>query len=339
MAANNSKPQQVCVVGAGVVGLSTAVHLLERFPGKLDLTLVADKFSPHTVSDKATGIFIYSDLGVHSDQVEDGKRWLSTSLQRIQSIFSSAENAQIGISLTPGYVFLSSPQPEPWWKNLMFGFRQVRLNSAEANALSVPPDCAEIWAFSTYTLTPTVYLGWLMDKATKLGCTIKKAMITDLNELTFTYDVVINCTGLGSCKELVSDSKMYPIRGQYVLVRAPWIKHWLLYEDFGDLIIAPRASDVVLGATVEVGNWTESTDEEVISRIKKTCCDWVPSLAGAEVIGAFAGLRPGRDSIRLEECLSPNGSSLVHCYGHGGKGVVLSWGCAVDIGNIVDMKF
>lgn len=44
----------VVVVGAGVIGLSTALHLLERFaPGTLDLTVVSDKFSPDTTSNKA----------------------------------------------------------------------------------------------------------------------------------------------------------------------------------------------------------------------------------------------------------------------------------------------
>lgn len=43
----------VSVVGAGVIGLSTALHLLERFPDTLDLTVVSDKFSPNTTSNKA----------------------------------------------------------------------------------------------------------------------------------------------------------------------------------------------------------------------------------------------------------------------------------------------
>lgn len=37
------------------------------------------------------------------------------------------------------------------------------------------------------------------------------------------YDLVINCTGLGSAK-LFGDSTMYPIQGHVIRVRAPWVK-------------------------------------------------------------------------------------------------------------------
>ena len=34
----------------------------------------------------------------------------------------------------------------------------------------------------------------------------------------------------------------------------------------------------------------------------------------------------------------PSGVLRVDCYGHGGQGFLLSWGCDVDIGNIVEKK-
>jgi len=36
------------------------------------------------------------------------------------------------------------------------------------------------------------------------------------------WDVVINCTGLGS-QQLLPDSHSYPIRGQIMRVKAPWV--------------------------------------------------------------------------------------------------------------------
>ena len=340
MAIINSELMRVCVVGAGVVGLSTALHLSERFTGKLDLTIIADKFSPHIVSDMASGIFLYSDLGIKTEKVlADSKRWLSTSLERIRYIFSSTENAQVGIALSHGYIFWSSPQADPWWKELVYGFRHVELESTEARTLSIPPDVAEIWACSTYTMNPTPYLEWLMEKAKEGGCTVENTKIFSLDELALTYDIVINCTGLNSSKELVADPDLYPIRGQAVVAKAPWLMHWLCHwRTDGLSYIIPRASDVVLGGTAEVGNWDESTDESVISDIVERCQELVPSLAGAVSVRSFAGLRPGRDAVRLEGGENSNGQLLIHCYGHGGKGFVLSWGCAVDIGDMVEQK-
>ena len=46
----------VAVVGAGVIGLSVALHLTERFPGLLDVTIIADRFTPDTTSDKSSAL-------------------------------------------------------------------------------------------------------------------------------------------------------------------------------------------------------------------------------------------------------------------------------------------
>jgi D-amino-acid oxidase len=51
------------------------------------------------------------------------------------------------------------------------------------------------------------------------------------------------------------------------------------------------------------------------------------------------GLRPARPSVRLEEERLAHGagqvSRVVHCYGHGGAGVTLSWGCADEVASLV----
>ena len=56
-----------------------------------------------------------------------------------------------------------------------------------------------------------------------------------------------------------------------------------------------------------------------------------PRLAGARVLRHKVGLRPARPSVRLERV-----GDVVHCYGHGGCGVTVSWGCADDVVGLVD---
>lgn len=54
-------------------------------------------------------------------------------------------------------------------------------------------------------------------------------------------------------------------------------------------------------------------------------------------VNVWAGLRPSREPLRLDserriKSLSQPSDVLVcHCYGHGGSGVTLSWGCAEDL--------
>ena len=42
-------------------------------------------------------------------------------------------------------------------------------------------------------------------------------------------------------------------------------------------------------------------------------------------------LRPGRPEVRVEAGTTDDGRPLVHNYGHGGAGFILSWGCALDV--------
>jgi D-amino-acid oxidase len=56
----------------------------------------------------------------------------------------------------------------------------------------------------------------------------------------------------------------------------------------------------------------------------------LPVLADAEVLRTLVGLRPARPTIRLEPELRPAGP-ILHCYGHGGAGISLSWGCAEEV--------
>lgn len=99
--------------------------------------------------------------------------------------------------------------------------------------------------------------------------------------------------------------------------------------------ILPRPNgEVVLGGTVQPGNWsTESSDDDVRA-IWARCCALCPAVRDSEVLATAAGLRPGRtNSTRVEldpRCLA-NGAIVIHNYGHAGSGHTLQWGCAQDV--------
>lgn len=48
---------RIAVVGAGVIGLSTAVCISKLVPG-CSITIISDKFTPDTTSDVAAGMLI-----------------------------------------------------------------------------------------------------------------------------------------------------------------------------------------------------------------------------------------------------------------------------------------
>ncbi len=67
-------------------------------------------------------------------------------------------------------------------------------------------------------------------------------------------------------------------------------------------------------------------DPATAERILHRARELVPALADARVLGHRVGLRPARAGVRLER-----EGSVIHCYGHGGSGVTISWGCAAEV--------
>ena len=330
----------MAVIGAGVIGLSAAFNLTQNFPKHLDVTIIADKFSPELVSDQAGMIFypagLISATSTDNEEQELRKKWMRDTFSFFHSIYSSVDNAEVQLCLRGGYHFQYSHLPDPWWKECVFGFRHVDLKSVEARVIQTPPNCVDIWAYAAYVMAPSNYLKWLTKCIKQNGGLLVKKKVESLEELTG-YDIIINCTGIGS-RELVNDHTVRPGKGQIVAVRAPWITHFSVNAcNDGLWYILPRADDIALGGSYDIDNWSETPDPDLAQKIFKGCQKLVPSLSKAEIISEWVGLRPVREPVRMESNYDgPNGSLLIHCYGHGALGFTLGWGCACEIRNKVE---
>lgn len=160
--------------------------------------------------------------------------------------------------------------------------------------------------------------------------------IEDLWELHQSFDIVVNCSGLGS-RQLAGDLKIFPVRGQVLKVQAPWVKHFIR-DGSGLTYIYPGISNVTLGGTRQKGDWNLSPDAEISKGILSRCCALEPSLHGACDIREKVGLRPSRPGVRLEKELLAQGSRrlpVVHHYGHGSGGIAMHWGTALEAARLV----
>jgi D-amino-acid oxidase len=117
----------------------------------------------------------------------------------------------------------------------------------------------------------------------------------------------------------------------------PGLTGWLLDEDnpAGLTYVVPRGTDVVVGGTAVEGATGMLPDPAVEASILARACALVPALRGARVLSRAVGLRPGRPTVRLDRTLV-DGRPVIACYGHGGAGVTLSWGCAADVVALAD---
>ena len=339
--------KRVAIVGAGVIGLSSAYHLVTKFKNAVTVTVIAEEFTPNTTSDKAGGFIQpvdFNNASHDANKTEELRiqQWTVDTFNHLHSLYKSKIAAAIHLCLVSGYKFVDTSTQLPWRKNLVLGFRSFSATSPELKMLNItqPYRSKTVWAFSTYILDCRHYLPWLMNEFLKNGGTVEQRRLSSLDELQ-NYDVIINCSGLGAV-ELVGDSEVYPVRGQTVLVRAPWIKQFIVVagKDINNVMVyvMPRFDHVVLGGTAQRDNWSETVDPVTSEAILYACTTILPALEGAEVIGALVGRRPVRKgTVRLEMEKKREGTQLViHNYGHGGQGVTLHWGCALEVGRIIE---
>ena len=301
------------MIGAGVIGLTTAIRLAEA--GR-SVRVMAKDLPAATTSAVAAAIW-YPYLVQPIDRVVG---WSGRSLEVFRGL---AGDPSSGVMLRDGVELFRATAPEPWWASM---FPDLRHRSA------LPTGYVDGLAFRTPVIEMPVYLDWLTARAAELGVSIE--LTPELSRLPSDSGLVVNCTGLGAGR-LVGDCAVRPVRGQVVLVRQVGIEEWLLDESSMTYVV-PRSHDVVVGGTEQAGEWGLVPDTSAATAILERAAALVPELALAEVVGHRVGLRPARPEVRLEAERLPNGAPVVHCYGHGGAGVTVSWGCAEEVVSLAD---
>ncbi len=296
------------MVGAGVVGLSCAVRLLEA-GHRVDV--LARDLPRETTSAVAAALW-YPYRALPQDRVTS---WAGSTFEELAAL---SRQPRTGVEMVPGAEVLRRGAGEPWWAAAVPDLRR---------GVEVPAGYADSWSFTAPVVEMPVYLDWLTDRVAQLGGTLTRLNLSALPTGVPGVDLVVDCAGLGS-RHLAADPSVVPVRGQVVRVAQVGIDRWTLDAD-GPTYVVPRSRDVVVGGTDQEGEWSRTPDPEVARTILERATRLVPQLAGARVLSHRVGLRPVRPRVRLERV-----GDVVHCYGHGGAGVTLSWGCADEVASL-----
>jgi D-amino-acid oxidase len=306
---------RVLVVGAGVTGLSCAVRLLERGH---EVGVVARDLPLETTSVVAAALW-YPYLAHPPDRVA---AWAHTTYAELARL---AADPETGIALRPGTEVLRRPAALPDWLAAVRG---------AGTTTEVPTGYAAGWTFVAPVIEMPTYLRWLTGRIDALGGTVTRMALAALPDQA---EVVVDAAGLGA-RLLAQDPSVVPVRGQVVHVEQVGLDHWWL-DDAGPTYVIPRSRDIVVGGTEEHGAWDRRPDPAVAEELLRRATALVPELRGARVLGHRVGLRPARPAVRLEEAgpvrTRSSGGRVVHCYGHGGSGITLSWGCAAEVAALV----
>ncbi|OUB77827.1 amino acid oxidase [Bacillus thuringiensis serovar zhaodongensis] len=359
---NHNKKNKVLVIGGGVVGLTTALILQNE---GYQVKVVTEKLAPEVTSVVAGALWEWPPAvcGNHQDEtsIKISKEWSLLSYNIFSELSKYKESGVYMRDVTFFFKNLIENNSKDFEKmnELKQNVRNFRHSVSLIQEKGVNP---EIGIKDAYTLlAPMIdtdtYMKWIQEKVVKSNCEIiMKKIVGNLEQqeeklkTEYEVDIIVNCTGLGAIE--LTDDEMTPLRGALVRVindgqqfpkleEAYCISHDGISEDPGFIFILPRGENtLLLGGLAELNKWDLEVGLEnylPIEEMYNRCKSFFPPLEKA-VIDSYepvrAGLRPFRkQSVRLERV--PN-SSIIHNYGHGGSGVTFSWGCALQVLEIIN---
>ncbi|MCK7622742.1 FAD-binding oxidoreductase [Streptomyces sp. RS10V-4] len=321
---------EVCVVGAGVIGLTSAVVLAEA---GCRVRVVARDTAGGTTSAVAGGLCWPYRIQPYAEAV----RWSLRSLEVLTGL--AARPDRTGVRLVAG-TLADGPGadggaqgPEDGladWYAAVPGWRRAR-------AAELPAGCRAGWRARTPLVEMPVHLRYLERRLAAAGGSLVRRPVASLAQAAEGVRAVVNCAGLGA-RELVPDPAVRPVQGQLVIVENPGVAEWFTAAEAGAVdttYLLPQPFGLVLGGTAREGGWSREPDPAVAEAIVARCARHVPQVARARVLAHRVGLRPARPAVRLAVERLPDGTVCVHNYGHGGAGVTVSWGCAEEVLRLV----
>ncbi|KAI9321234.1 hypothetical protein BX666DRAFT_2017321 [Dichotomocladium elegans] len=291
--------KHIVVVGAGVVGISTALELLKK---GYRVTILA-KWLPGDMHIEYTSPW----AGAHWRTMAPNSNKLlqAFSLSEFDAVtyrkfmeLAKTHPKEAGLMIIPStdyYDELTPETTEPWFRELVGDFKFVPREKLPAGA-----------------------------------------------QVGHQYTTGLGARYLGG----VNDTKVYPTRGQTLIVYAPQIKETITFlaKDHITYVIPRSDGTVVLGGTANKNDYNPNPEEETIRSIwerTRSICSTLRSIAQPEIVRSGVGLRPSRiDGPRIEnEYFSKaDGSRILvtHAYGHGGFGYQSSVGAAQYTANLVE---
>jgi D-amino-acid oxidase len=306
----------VTVVGAGVIGLSCAIRLAEV---GLPVDVLTEREPGATTSAVAGGLW----LPYRAEPAEQVAHWAADTFRELSRLHRGGTAT---VLLRDGRLLYRERPARPFWADLVAGLSGLRELA----------DPAPGYRFGYALRAPVVdmprYLAELATRLQTLGGRIRTVRLAALPRA----EIVVNAAGLGAGR-LAGDPSVTPVRGQVAVLDNPGLRNWVCDEDEVDgmlTYVLPRVDDVVVGGTAQEGDARLDPDPQEAAALLRRAGALVPELARARVRAHRVGLRPVRPAVRLEREATEDGT-VVHCYGHGGSGVTLSWGCAEDVLRLV----
>ncbi|KAG0190797.1 hypothetical protein DFQ28_001521 [Apophysomyces sp. BC1034] len=368
-----SKPH-ILIIGGGVTGLTTAWVMLEKGYQVTVISKQYASTEAAITSQISGTLWEWAPAvnGPHTDSLSptDSQRWSLIAYERFEKIAKSQElSEKSGVSMRlANYFFrqpvVENPQSVANMNEIEKHVKDFRHDAAIIDEVGISKECGVVdcYQYSAPVISASRYMIWLTNYVKSLGTTLVERIIEgDLyyQELSllreYGADVLVNCTGLAG-HQLATDDTVYPQRHASLRVindgsKFPRVTQAMSLtpeEGSNSFSIVPLDNDILLvGSLAEANQRNLNVTLENHSPLQKAyerIVEFYPELGAGEIDPNHpveVGLLPYRkSSVRVErDKRFQNGdklSRIIHNYGQGNAGFSLSFGCAEDVGSIID---
>ncbi|GAA6009907.1 hypothetical protein JCM11491_000862 [Sporobolomyces phaffii] len=350
--------RKVVVLGAGVIGLTCALSLVEQ---GYAVHIVARDLPEDIDSQNFASPWAGANVCPFKSREEGPReaRWETVTFKRLSEFIPSG--LAIPLKGTRRYASEESQLLGHWYKDVVPNYRRLSPSECPPGAIGV--------VFDTLSVNAPKYCQCLAHELRSKGVTIERRYIKSLEEAFLDsfggVDIVVNATGLGA-KSIagVDDQEVRPIRGQTVLIKSDCVRCTMDSSDpASSAYIIPRpGGEVICGGSYGVDDWDLSVSPDHATRILAHCLRLDPSISSDGTVGGIhvlrhnVGLRPSRASgprveservhldapsptskiqVRRGRAAQGRDGVVVHAYGVGPAGYQQSWGIAEDVVKLV----
>jgi D-amino-acid oxidase len=342
----------IIIIGAGVLGLSTATLLYAQNPNRR-ITIIASEL-PTDAS--PTPNYASPWAGAHYRPIPGSSPQLVSEAELAKRTFEvmkriATETPEAGVELMQGVEYLEEP-PEA---NLVLRSGDEVAGPGDGFRVLGPDELPEgvKWGceYGTYCVNVPIYCKWLFERVLEKGGRVVKRKLKNAESA---FDMakqeglgedltVINCSGTN----FGNDPAVKIIRGQTVLVKQQYGKTVTRRNSDGSwafLIPRPCGGGTIVGGSKEIGDMEEKPRAETREKLLRQAVKYFPDFAEREdefeIIRDNVGRRPYREGgLRLEnEVLADVRRRMIHAYGIGGRGYETSWAIAERVMELMNTE-
>ncbi|KAI8682376.1 DAO domain-containing protein [Fusarium sp. Ph1] len=360
---SNSTEPTVVVVGAGIIGLTSALkiqQLLAESPTtqSTSVLLVAKEWPTSIPGAPTSHSADYASMwaGAHvrpipgsTPQLRREAKWLKHTVSELESHRQS--EPWVGIRRLPGIEYLEEPSPDYLKQDAQSFAAETGLSGYRKYEVHELPEGVKLaFEYETYCINSPLYCSNLLRKfILQGGKTLQRELKSEEEAFTLASQAlfVVNASGMG-----FKDTKCFPIKGKFgqiVLTNLAAADKTITKQlkDGSWSFIIPRSFNggTVIGGTKEPGDWRIEPSLELRQRVLDNAKSIAAESCGQnqvpgplKVIKDVVGRRPAREGgMRVETETKDNSQGVqyvIHAYGAGGRGYEISWGVASEVADL-----